>query len=196
LKNNLFGVDIDPQAVEITMMSVYLKALEGERSALPPKQHVLPELKYNVMCGNSLVGSDFYKNRQLSFIDEEDKFRVNVFDWEAGFSEILKGGGFDCVIGNPPYVRQESLSEFKGYFESHYKSFDGTADLYVYFMEKGIRLLRDGGSYSIIVSSSFLRTTFATRLREFLKGAAAIIRIVDFGGLAVFENAKDIKYSI
>src|SRR5207245_588905 len=84
-------------------------------------------------------------------------------------ARIVKAGGFDCVIGNPPYVRQESLSEFKDYFEEHYDSFDGVADLYVYFMEKGIRLLRKGGYYSIIVSSSFLRTTFATRLREFLK---------------------------
>jgi len=191
LKNNLFGVDIDPQAVEITMMSLYLKALEGERSYLPPKQHILPELKYNIICGNSLVGPDFYKDQQLSFIDDEDKFRVNVFDWEAGFPEILKAGGFDSVIGNPPYVRQESLSEFKDYFEKHYESFDGVADLYVYFMEKGIRLLREGGYYSIIVSSSFLRTTFGEPLRAYLKKAAAILRVVDFGGLAVFENAKD-----
>jgi len=191
LKNNLFGVDIDPQAVEITMMSLYLKALEGERSQLPPKQHILPELKYNIMCGNSLISSDFYQHQQLSFIDEEDKFRVNAFDWQAGFPDALKVGGFDAIIGNPPYVRQESLSEFKGYFQEHYESFDGVADLYVYFMEKGIRLLREGGYYSIIVSSSFLRTTYAIRLRELLKKSTAIIRIVDFGGLAVFENAKD-----
>lgn len=191
LKNNLFGVDIDPQAVEITMMSLYLKALEGERSQLPPKQHLLPELKYNIVCGNSLVSSDFYKNQQLSFIDNEDKFRVNAFDWDTAFPNVLKAGGFDAVIGNPPYVRQESLSEFKDYFEKHYESFDGVADLYVYFMEKGIRVLREGGYYSIIVSSSFLRTTYATRLREFLRKSGAAIRIVDFGGLAVFENAKD-----
>lgn len=191
LKNNLFGVDIDPQAVEITMMSLYLKALEGERSQLPPKQHLLPELKYNILCGNSLIGPDFYKNQQLSFIDDEDKFRVNAFDWETAFPDVLKAGGFDAVIGNPPYVRQESLSEFKDYLEKHYESFDGVADLYVYFMEKGIRVLREGGQYGIIVSSSFLRTTYATRLREFLKKSTAVLRIVDFGGLAVFENAKD-----
>jgi hypothetical protein len=191
LKNNLFGVDIDPQAVEITMMSLYLKALEGERSQLPPKQHILPELKYNIICGNSLIGPDFYKDQQLSFIDDEEKFRVNVFDWQTGLPDIMKAGGFDCVIGNPPYVRQESLSEFKDYFQKHYESFDGMADLYVFFMEKGIRLLREGGYYSIIVSSSFLRTTFAAPLRAYLKKTAATLRIVDFGGLAVFENAKD-----
>ena len=106
-------------------------------------------------------------------------------------SDVMRQGGFDCVIGNPPYVRQESLADFKDYFEKHYDSFDGMADLYVYFMEKGIRVLKEGGYYSIIVSSSFLRTTFAENLRRFLKKSAAVLRIVDFGGLAVFTNAKD-----
>ncbi len=205
LRNNLFGVDIDPQAVEITMMSLYLKALEGEKSQLPPKQSLLPELKYNVICGNSLIGPDIYDQGTL-FADEE-RDRINAFDWDsvgAGlkpaptsgnapptFGHIMRSGGFHCVIGNPPYVRQESISEFKDYFQTHYESFDGVADLYVYFMEKGLRLVRDGGYYSIIVSSSFLRTSFAGGIRAFLKKAAAVVRIVDFGGLAVFENAKD-----
>jgi type I restriction-modification system DNA methylase subunit len=241
LRNNLFGVDIDPQAVEITMMSLYLKALEGEQSQLPPKQHLLPELKYNIQCGNSLIGPDIYDQGVLFAEDERD--RINAFDWDfvaqgplsgpAGLpaqgefgpcavsendrigaprqprrarkaarlegepcatisiGQVMGSGGFDVVIGNPPYVRQESISQFKGYFQTHYKSFDGVADLYVYFMEKGLRLLREGGYYSIIVSSSFLRTNFAEPLRAFLKKAAAPLRIVDFGGLAVFENAKD-----
>ena len=100
-------------------------------------------------------------------------------------------GGFDAVIGNPPYVRQESLSEFKRYFEEHYEAFHGTADLYAYFMERGVKLLRGGGLFSIIVSSSFLRATYGEPLRRTLKKHAAVRRIVDFGGLAVFANAKD-----
>jgi hypothetical protein len=95
------------------------------------------------------------------------------------------------VIGNPPYVRQESLSDSKEYFQKHYEAYDGTADLYTYFMEKGVKLLRDGGLFSIIVSSSFLRTTYGEALRRTLKKHAAVLRIVDFGGLAVFANAKD-----
>ena len=222
LRHNLFGVDIDPQAVEITMMSLYLKALEGEKSQLPPKQHILPELKYNIMCGNSLIGPDIYDQGVLFAEDERD--RINAFDWNfvsavapvsppatgdediaatktnrraqsgaapPSIGQVMRSGGFDCVIGNPPYVRQESISEFKEYFEHHYDAFHGVADLYAYFMEKGLRLLREGGYYSVIVSSSFLRTNFAEPLRAFLKKAAAILRIVDFGGLAVFENAKD-----
>jgi hypothetical protein len=194
LKNNLFGVDIDPQAVEITMMSLYLKALEGEKSQLPPKRHLLPELKYNIICGNSLIGPDIYKDTQLGLFGDEEKERINAFDWNsdtAGFGQIMNQGGFDCVIGNPPYVRQESISEFKDYFHGHYESFHGVADLYVYFMERGLRALREGGYYSIIVSSSFLRTNFAEPLRTFLKKVAAVLRIVDFGGLAVFARAKD-----
>jgi len=238
LRNNLFGVDIDPQAVEITMMSLYLKALEGEKSQLPPKQHILPELKYNIMCGNSLIGPDIYDQGMLFAEDERD--RINAFDWNfvpavapvsppatgdgdiaatktdrrpegdapserrggsrtaptqgsvpPSIGQVMRSGGFDCVIGNPPYVRQESISEFKEYFEQHYNAFDSAADLYVYFIEKGVRLLRDGGYYSIIVSSSFLRTSSGEGLRTFLKQNAAVLRILDFGGLPIFEGAKD-----
>jgi hypothetical protein len=100
-------------------------------------------------------------------------------------------GGFDVVIGNPPYVRQESLGQFKDYFQRHYEAFDGVADLYAYFMERGVKLLRPGGLFSIIVSSSFLRATYAEALRCTLKKHAAVLRLVDFGGLPVFANAKD-----
>jgi len=210
LRNNLYGVDIDPQAVEITMMSLYLKALEGEKSQLPPKHALLPELKYNIICGNSLIGPDIYD--QGSLFGDEEHDRINAFDWFAvpdvgaglvpaldraptrgapTIPDIMCSGGFDCVIGNPPYVRQEALSDFKDYFAQHYESYDSGSDLYVYFMEKGVRVLREGGRYSIIVSSSFLRTNFGEPLRKYLKKSAAVLRIVDFGGLAVFPNAKD-----
>jgi hypothetical protein len=189
------AVDIDPQAVEVTKLSLLLKVLEGETdesfalSQLAFGERALPNLADNIKCGNSLIGSDYFTGKMFS--DAEEMKRVNAFDWKQGFPDAMRDGGFDCIIGNPPYVRQESLSQFKDYFETHYESFDGVADLYVYFMESGVRLLREGGYYSIIVSSSFMRTTFAAPLREFLKKAAAILRIVDFGGLAVFENAKD-----
>src|SRR5439155_7891956 len=123
------------------------------------------------------------------------RLEINVFDWTTEYAEVFgptrKNPGFDAVIGNPPYVRQESLKAFKDYFESRYKSFDGVADKYVYFMERAISLLRQGGQFSYIVSSSFLRTTFAENLRRLLKSNAAVLRIVDFGGLPVFKNAKD-----
>lgn len=225
LLNNIYGVDIDSQAVEVTKLSLLLKVLEGENEQTLSRQlrifheRALPDLGRNIKCGNSLIGPDFFDKPQLSIVpplakggsggiesSASDLTRINPFDWQAEFPDIMsppsaKGGGgdlggFDAVIGNPPYVRQESLSEFKPYFQTHYEAFNGIADLYVYFMEKGISLLRGGGLFSIIVSSSFLRASYAEPLRRTLKKHAAIRRIVDFGGLAVFENAKDTYVSI
>ncbi len=236
---NIYGVDIDAQAVEVTKLSLLLKVLEGETGqALQTifrmfSERALPDLGDNIKCGNSLIGSDFYQQAELPLLTADERYRINVFDWHAEFPEIFRssrreeaptgsasgrrrgnesqtepggeirassrrllpgegdGGGFDAVIGNPPYVRQESLSSFKSYFEQHYEASDGVADLYTYFMEKGVKLLRDGGLFSIIVSSSFLRATYGEPLRRTLKRHAAVVRIVDFGGLAVFAHAKD-----
>ena len=195
LLNNIYGVDIDTQAVEVTKLSLLLKVLEGESNQTLANQlrmfheRALPDLGDNIKCGNSLVGPDFYQ--QQTMLDDEERYRVNVFDWEKEFPEITKAGGFDAVIGNPPYVRQESLADFKDYFASHYEAFDGVADLYAYMMERSAKLLREGGRFSFIVSSSFLRTTYGEPLRRTLKKHAAILRIVDFGGLPVFAKAKD-----
>ena len=197
LLSNIYGVDIDPQAVEVTKLSLLLKVLEGESQETIEAQRkrynerALPDLAGNIKCGNSLIGPDFYEGERAALLDEEERYRINVFDWDAAFPKVVKAGGFDAVIGNPPYVRQESLSAFKDYFGKHYEAFDSVADLYTYFMEKGVNLLRDGGLFSIIVSSSFLRATYGEPLRSTLKKHAAVLRIVDFGGLAVFANAKD-----
>ena len=193
LLNNIYGVDIDSQAVEVTKLSLLLKVLEGETNQTLQStfihERALPDLGDNIKCGNSLIGPDFYQ--QQTMLDDEERLRVNVFDWDKEFAEIMKAGGFDAVIGNPPYVRQESLSEFKDYFASHYEAFDGVADLYAYMMERSIKLLREDGRFSFIVSSSFLRTTYGEPLRRTLTKHAAVLRIVDFGGLPVFAKAKD-----
>ena len=197
LLDNIFGVDIDAQAVETTKLSLLLKVLEGEtQQSLQPvlrffHERALPDLGDNIKCGNSLIGPDFYQQQEMPLLDEEERYRVNVFDWEAEFPAIFRSGGFDAVISNPPYVRQESLSDLKAYFETHYDAFDGGADLFAYFMEKAAKLLSQGGRFSYIVSSSFLRTTYAEPLRRVLKKHAAVLRLVDFGGLPVFANAKD-----
>ncbi len=199
LINSIYGVDIDPQAVEVTKLSLLLKVLEGESDQTLSSQfklfhaRALPDLGCNIKCGNSLIGPDFYDRRQLSFLDDDERLRINVFDWEKEFPGVFSGdnSGFDAVIGNPPYVRQESLGDLKDYLKIRYLSFNATADLYVYFLEKGLRLLRSGGFLGVIVSSSFLRTAFAAPLRVFLKSSASIDRLVDFGGHPVFANAKD-----
>jgi hypothetical protein len=188
LRNNIFGVDIDPQAVEITMMSLYLKALEGERGILPKKQHLLPSLTNNIKCGNSLIGYDILEGK---LFDDNTKSRINPFDWNSksvGFGEIMASGGFDVVIGNPPYVRQETIGEFKEYFQRHYEVYQGTADLYAYFIEKGVSLLKDKGLFSYIVANKWMRANYGEPLRRWLK-RQGIEEIIDFGDLPVFETA-------
>jgi type I restriction-modification system DNA methylase subunit len=198
LLNNIFGVDIDTQAVEVTKLNLLLKALEGETLASINRQlslfheRVLPNLNQNIKCGNSLIGPDFYDN-QLEIFPEQIK-KINAFDWEEGFPEIMSpsggsaGGGFDVVIGNPPYVRQELLGDHKDYFKNHYKVYHGMADLYAYFFEKGINILNKKGVFGIIVANKWMRARYGEPLRKWLKGQN-IHEIIDFGDLPVFQNA-------
>ena len=109
LLDNIFGVDIDPQAVEVTKLSLLLKVLEMEDANLQTRQlsllhkRVLPDLGNNIKCGNSLIGPDYYQGRQTELFGGEEIYRINAFDWQAEFKEIMEAGGFDAVIGNPPY---------------------------------------------------------------------------------------------
>ena len=104
LRDNIYGVDLDAQAVEVTQLSLYLKMLEGEDRTTLQRQRelfkeeiaLLPPLQDNIKCGNSLIASDFS-------LVPEDLLRVNAFDWETGFRAIMRAGGFDAVIGNPPW---------------------------------------------------------------------------------------------
>lgn len=195
LLNNIYGVDIDHQAVEVTKLSLLLKVLEGEDEQSIGKQmfmfqkRVLPDLSKNIKCGNSLIGPDFYDHQQMSVFDEEEIYRVNAFDWNAEFSEIMKDGGFDAVIGNPPYVRQEGLSYFKPYFEKRFSVYNGVADLYVYFIEKGVSLLRQGGFFSYIVANKWFRANYGKPLRQWMK-QQHILEIIDFGDLPVFKQVS------
>jgi len=194
LLNNIYGVDIDPQAVEVTKLSLLLKVLEGESEETLSKQlqlfheRALPDLSDNIKCGNSLIGPDFYDNQQMSLMDDEDRYRINAFDWETEFPEIMKAGGFDSIIGNPPYVRQEMLGELKTYFKEHYEVYHGVADLYVYFIHRGVSLLRNNGLFGFIVSNKWLRANYGEPLRRWLK-KQHIEAITDFGDLPVFRRA-------
>jgi hypothetical protein len=194
LLNNIYGVDIDTQAVEVTKLSLLLKVLEEESEENVSRQlklfdeRALPSLHQNIKCGNSLIGTDIYADVQVTLDDPEVVKRINAFDWDREFPEIMQQGGFDAVIGNPPYVRQESIKEQKGYFQAHYATYQGTADLYVYFIEKGISLLRKGGNFSYIVANKWMRANYGKPLRSWLK-SKRIEEIVDFGDLPVFTTA-------
>ncbi len=215
LLNNIYGVDIDSQAVEVTKLSLLLKVLEGENRESINRQmkffheRALPDLGNNIKCGNSLIGPDFYDNQQVSLLDEEEQYRINVFDWEAEFPKVFqiqvtkdireregKSGylqsstaGFDAVIGNPPYVRQEMLSKLKNYFHQRYQVYHGAADLYAYFIEQGVTLLKAGGKFGYIVANKWLRANYGQPLRRWLK-QQRIEKIIDFGDLPVFKNAS------
>ena len=205
LLNNIYGVDIDSQAVEVTKLSLLLKVLEGENQDTLTRQlkmwreRALPDLGNNIKCGNSLIGPDYYQDRQALMFDDEETRRVNAFDWKVEFPHILprfpspsRGegeGGFDVVIGNPPYVRQEGLGETKAYYQSHYKIFQPTADLYVNFIEKGLGLLKSTGLFGMIVSNKWLRAAYGKPLRKFLTKDTSVLRLVDLAGLPVFAKA-------
>jgi predicted type IV restriction endonuclease len=195
LLNNIYGVDIDRQAVEVTKLSLLLKVLEGEsQETLQPQllgleahAQALPNLDQNIKCGNSLIGSDYFTGQMMP--DADELRRVNAFDWQSEFPDVMKVGGFDCVIGNPPYVRQEILGEgFKTYAKKKYITYAGTADLYAYFIERGVSLLKRGGLFGFIVANKWTRANYGEPLRHWLK-QQCIAEITDFGDLPVFKLA-------
>ncbi len=196
LKNNIFGVDIDREATEVAIMSLYLKLLDEGfdkgQALLFMKGHILPDMTANVKCGNSLIGTDYFEG-MLKINDEEFK-KINPFDWEKEFSEILKKGGFDCVIGNPPYIRIQELKEYQPetipYLKSkYYSALSGNIDIYVIFVEKGLSLLDKNGKLGFILPSKFFATDYGTALRKIISEKKALNKIIDFGHSQVFENA-------
>jgi len=197
LLNNIFGVDIDPQAVEVTKLSLLLKVLEGENEQSISQQlkffhgRALPDLGNNIKCGNSLIGPDFYAQQQMSLLDNEERYRINSFDWQAEFPEIMKAGGFDAVIGNPPYVlgRETFDNTMKKYLSSNYVAFGGKYDLYIYFTEKAISLLNKQGKFGYILPNTLLANVNAVRLRKLILDKTNIEIIKTFKS-KVFDKAQ------
>lgn len=168
LSNNLYGVDLNPESVEITKLSLWLKTAN--------RFSELTTLDHNILCGNSLISDEAYA----------DRF---AFDWERAFPEIMKNGGFDVVIGNPPYVRQELFSPIKPYLEENYQVYSGMADLFVYFFERGLKVLKPGGAFSFIVSNKFLKAGYGRPLTQFLQKNYLVKELIDFGDIQIFEGA-------
>jgi len=179
LLNNIYGVDIDPQAVEVTKLSLLLKVLEGETKESVATQltffheRALPDLSNNIKCGNSLISSDFYDNQQMSFLDEEEQYRINVFDWKAEFPEIFKGKnpGFDAVIGNPPYRMLQphnTKASLLVYLREHYLASDYKIDLYHLFLQRAVLLLKDSRYLGYIVPTTILNNVYLKSLRSWL----------------------------
>ena len=212
LLNHIYGVDIDAQAVEVTKLSLLLKVLEGETKESVSYQRklfherALPDLSRNIKCGNSLIGSDFYKGQQVGLFDEEERIRINAFDWEDEFPEVFsprRSGeaekkrkfttentedtekGFDVVIGNPPYVSfglrdvGKLTQEESDYYR---RKFAGSAEyklsLYAVFMQLAVDVTRTGGAASMIVPDSFLLGRFFSKLRHHILGNCSISELL------------------
>jgi type I restriction-modification system DNA methylase subunit len=178
LTNCIYGVDKDEQAIAVAKLNLAVKALHT--------QDKLPMLA-NLRGGNSLI-SGAPENLQSLF--GANWREQKPFDWKKEFSEVFEHGGFDVIIGNPPYVRQEVLGEaFKTYAQENFATFTGTGDLYIYFIEQAHRLLKPGGYFGMICSNKFMRSNYGKDLRRFIAENAEIQEIIDFGELPVFESA-------
>ena len=164
--NNLYGVDVNAESVEITRLALWLKTARNK--------HRLQNLEATVKVGNSLI--------------DDAKFTDHPFDWRKGFPQIFADGGFDVVIGNPPYVRMELIKLIKPHLEKHYIVADDRTDLYAYFLECGVGLLKEGGRLGFITSSTFFRTRSGEKLRTFLADSISVEAVIDFGDNQIFDG--------
>jgi hypothetical protein len=201
LLDNIYGVDIDSQAVEVTKLSLVLKVLEGETGQSVDSQlklfqeRALPDLGSNIKCGNSLIGPDFYAQKGLGDFSDEERYRVNVFDWKTEFPEIMKCGGFDAVIGNPPYVRIQTMQDTQPqeveFFSRTYRAArQGNYDIYVVFVERALSLVNTNGQVGVILPNKFFNAHYGQPLRELLSKGKHLCHVVHFGHQQVFANAS------
>ncbi|OQY46485.1 MAG: hypothetical protein B6242_07605, partial [Anaerolineaceae bacterium 4572_78] len=218
IQQSIYGVDIDTAAVDIAKLRLWLSLVVDEDSYDDIKP--LPNLDYKIVCGNSLLDVEkdlfnrhlFEKIERLKLIyfdatDHTEKLDLkkqidsliaqltddnNQFDFELYFSEVFhENGGFDVVIGNPPYVRQELIRKMKPALKKRYMIYTGTSDLYTYFYEQGYNLLRQQATLSFITSNKWMRAKYGKKLRTMLKDKTTIIGIIDFAGHQVFEATVD-----
>lgn len=167
LERNIYGVDINEESVEIAKLSLWLHTAQKGRK--------LTTLSNNIKCGNSLINSATLAGEK-------------AFKWEKEFPEVFANNGFDVVIGNPPYVRQELVKEYSNFLERNFFSFSGKADLYVYFYEQGVNLLKEKGIISLISSGKFFEASYGKPLLDFLVKSIQIIEVINFGDLEIFQG--------
>ena len=167
LINNIYGVDLNEESVDITKLSLFLKVCR--------KGLILPNIDKNIKCGNSVV--------------DDPEFTDKPFKWEKEFPEIFQDGGFDVVIGNPPYVRHHGISTIKHYLKENYQTYKGLSDLYVYFFEKGIKILKHHGNLGYISSNKFTKVTYGQPLRKFILDNCDFKKYVDHTYDDIFEDA-------
>jgi predicted type IV restriction endonuclease len=201
LLNNIYGVDIDSQAVEVTKLSLMLKVLEGENTQTLSnelqffRERALPDLSNNIKCGNSLIGPDFYNQTEMNFLDDEEKMRINVFDWNTEFKDIMNAGGFDVVIGNPPYVDIKGIESIDvQYIFNKYKYSNNRINLFASFVEKAFQVLNANRFLcSFIVPSAILTLDSYKALRKDIFENYNISSIVRLPNESFGSKAGDVK---
>lgn len=172
---SVFGTDIDPESVSAARL-VLLLAFIGECRALsgpgaPVAEQVAAAsgaLAQTIRCGNALIAPDYFTGKPVFPFNAEDRRRVNAFDWQAAFPAIMADGGFDVVIGAPPPYRPFAVKAREEYFQTHYDSYAASAGLYGYFIERGLSLVRPGGTVVLLTPGTFLRSEPARPLRRLL----------------------------
>ncbi|MBU1297612.1 MAG: Eco57I restriction-modification methylase domain-containing protein [Bacteroidetes bacterium] len=195
LTNNIYGVDIDFQATEVTQLSLYLKLLEDvtmndafQYSLL--KEKILPDLRNNIVCGNSLIGTDILEGK---LFDSEEERKLNPMNFEDAFPKVMQKGGFDAVVGNPPYRKERDSIEFiadlkRSKFGKQY--YEGKMNLWYFFLHRAIELTKKGGFISFIVSSYWLKGSGARKLIQHVKAECSFVDTVEFTKNKIFDKVS------
>jgi len=179
LIRNIFGVDLDIQAIEIARLNLLLRSLA--------KRETLPSLADNIRQGNSLVSGTEEELRSYFGDNWQEK---KPFNWEQEFKDIMAKGGFDVVIGNPPYVRIQTLPRDEAdYYREFYQSAFGSFDIYILFLEQAIKLLKPSGRLGFITSGKFLKADYGKRIQQLLHQNCTVESIIDLSAQQVFAEA-------
>ena len=202
LEQSIFGVDINPYAVEVSEFSLLLKLLEGEGKASIDHfinqyaDKVLPDLADNIKCGNSLVDNKFLKFMPGAIDDDQLLYKVKPFDFGHEFPFLIETSGFDAIVGNPPYVRIQNLVRFAPqevkYYQSELSGYavakKETIDKYYVFIQRAISLINPTGYLGYIIPHKFFINKGGKELRKFITNHSSLSKIIHFGVTQVFPE--------
>lgn len=200
LLNNIFGVDIDPNATEVTKFSLLIKLIEDETAATVgasiqrPGQSALPSLDENIKCGNSVVDETFFRMKKASELQTGELVQLNVFNWKRAFP-FLEGDGFDAIIGNPPYTRIQTLMKLSplelAYYQDHFISAkNNNFDKYYVFIERALSLVGENGIVGFIVPHKFMKIKAGAGLRGIISDGKHLLEVVHFGKEQLFRPSS------
>jgi adenine-specific DNA-methyltransferase len=197
LLNNVFGVDIDNQAVEVSQLSLFLKLLEDDNFGTTTKSgqitafsKVLPDLTQNIRSGNSLVCWDITEDDSYTL---EQQKEINPFDYKTSFPKVFKNGGFDAIVGNPPYLKELGNQEVFAPVEKSEigkKYHKGKMDFWYYFVHKAANIVKEEGYVAYITNSYWMRSDGASLLRKHIKEDLQVVNLVDFENAKVFKDVS------